>query len=106
MNIIITWVIGSSGHNMREIVVDASDRRISSHDLCHGGSSPTAYIHQGVHSVEAMIVGQQSLHNGPGVGGHGAIEEMIEVGMSAGIRPDLGTVGPLEGDATVQHAII
>lgn len=45
---IITWEMGSSGHNMREIVFDLFDGRIFSHNLFHGGSNLACYVHQGI----------------------------------------------------------
>ena len=64
----------SSGHDMREVVVDASDGRISSHNLRHHGSSPVANVHQGIEGVEALVLGQNSLHHDSGVAGHGIVE--------------------------------
>ena len=70
----------SSGHNMREVVVDASDGRISSHNLRHHGSSLTANVHQGIEGVEALVLGQNNLHHDSGIAGHGIVEQWLKSG--------------------------
>lgn len=101
-----TRILRSIFDNMRQVEVDALDRRVLGNDHVHDSSGAATDINDGFEALEAFVSLKDFLHGNGGVVSHSLVEDLVESRVSSMVIKRSHAIGLVKWNPTIKNCIL